>query len=80
MSEIYDVVIIGGGPGGITAGVKAAETGLSYVILEKGAQPGAFRQPLKPAGRESMPAGVQSGRPAWRSRPTVRSGNENMPT
>jgi thioredoxin reductase len=25
MNEIYDVVIIGGDPGGITAGVKAAD-------------------------------------------------------
>ena len=36
MSEVYDIVIIDGGPGGVTAGVKAAEAGLSYVVLEKG--------------------------------------------
>ncbi len=38
MSERYDVVIIGGGPGGIAAAVKAEESGASYVVLEKGAR------------------------------------------
>jgi len=36
MSDIYDVVIIGAGPGGLGAGIKAAEAGKSYIILEKG--------------------------------------------
>ena len=36
MSDIYDIVIIGAGPGGLAAGIKAAETGKSYIILEKG--------------------------------------------
>jgi len=34
--DIYDVVIIGAGPGGIACAIKAIELGLSYVILEKG--------------------------------------------
>ncbi|WP_424494938.1 YpdA family putative bacillithiol disulfide reductase [Salinimicrobium sp. GXAS 041] len=34
--EIYDVVIIGGGPIGIASGLEASKKGLSYVILEKG--------------------------------------------
>lgn len=34
--ESFDVVIIGGGPGGLAAGVLAREAGRSYVILEKG--------------------------------------------
>ncbi len=36
MSQRYDIIIIGGGPGGIAAAVKAKEAGKSYVILEKG--------------------------------------------
>ena len=34
--DIYDVAIIGGGPGGLACAIKAQELGLSYVILEKG--------------------------------------------
>lgn len=36
MSNIYDIVIIGAGPGGIGAGILAANAGKSYIILEKG--------------------------------------------
>lgn len=32
----YDVLIIGGGPIGLACGIRAAEAGLSYVIIEKG--------------------------------------------
>lgn len=32
---IYDVVIVGGGPGGISAAVEAKEAGLEYILLEK---------------------------------------------
>ena len=34
-NRIYDMVIIGGGPGGYTAGLYAARAGLQVVILEK---------------------------------------------
>jgi len=36
MSDIYDIVIIGAGPGGLGAGIIAANAGKSYIILEKG--------------------------------------------
>ncbi len=34
--NVYDVVIVGGGPIGITCGLEAQKQGLSYIILEKG--------------------------------------------
>ena len=34
--RIFDVAIVGAGPGGLGCAIKAAESGLSYVLLEKG--------------------------------------------
>jgi len=36
--DIYDVVIIGAGPGGLACAMKAKELGLRYVIMEKGSR------------------------------------------
>ncbi len=36
MEEIYDVVIIGGGPIGLACGIAAQKNNLSYLIIEKG--------------------------------------------
>src|SRR5690242_18335396 len=35
-NELYDVVIIGGGPIGLACGIRAKKAGLKYVIIEKG--------------------------------------------
>ena len=36
MSKIYDVIILGGGPAGLTAGLYAGRSRLSTLIIEKG--------------------------------------------
>jgi thioredoxin reductase (NADPH) len=36
MNEILDIVIVGGGPIGLAAGLEAKKAGLDYLILEKG--------------------------------------------
>ena len=35
MDKIYDMLIVGGGPGGYTAAMYAARAGLSVAVLEK---------------------------------------------
>ncbi len=42
MEKIYDVAILGGGPGGITAGIYAKRAGLDAVIIEKNMPGGAI--------------------------------------
>ena len=39
MSEIYDLIILGGGPAGMTASIYASRAGLSYLMIER-AYPG----------------------------------------
>ncbi|TAI46839.1 YpdA family putative bacillithiol disulfide reductase [Flagellimonas allohymeniacidonis] len=36
MSQVYDILIVGGGPIGIACGLEAKKKGLSYIIIEKG--------------------------------------------
>lgn len=36
MSDVYDVIIIGGGPIGLACGIEAKRRNLSYLIIEKG--------------------------------------------
>ena len=40
MSTIYDVVIIGSGPAGITAGIYAKRAGLNALLIEKASMGG----------------------------------------
>lgn len=42
MEKIYDIAILGGGPGGITAGIYAKRAGLDVVIIEKNMPGGAI--------------------------------------
>lgn len=36
VADIYDVIIIGAGPSGLSCGIAAAQAGLRYLIIEKG--------------------------------------------
>ncbi len=36
MSKIYDLVIIGGGPAGLSAGIYAGRAKMNTLIIEKG--------------------------------------------
>lgn len=42
MTEIYDVIIIGGGPAGLTAGIYSARANLKTVVLDKSKTAGAL--------------------------------------
>ena len=42
MSEIYDLVVIGSGPGGHIAAINAAKFGMKVVIIEKDVLGGFF--------------------------------------
>lgn len=59
----YDVVIIGTGPGGIAASVKAEELGLNYLVIEKGDDILAGMVGFFPPGKSiypSVPKGSQN--------------------
>lgn len=42
--SVYDVIIVGGGPCGLAAGIEATRAGLSHLILEKGSITESIRQ------------------------------------
>jgi thioredoxin reductase len=53
--ETHDIAIVGGGPAGLACALKAAELGLSYVILEKGDQPMQGIVDAYPPGKKVYP-------------------------
>lgn len=60
MSKIYDVVIIGGGPAGLSAGLYASRSKMSAIIIEKakwGGQAGTTEELENYPGSIEMPTG-----------------------
>ena len=41
MDEAFDAIVVGAGPAGVTAARELAQAGLTVVVLERGAFPGA---------------------------------------
>ncbi|MCK8603724.1 NAD(P)/FAD-dependent oxidoreductase [Desulfoferrobacter suflitae] len=52
---VYDLVIIGAGPGGLACAIKAVELGLNYALLEKGARPFQGIVDSYPKGKKVFP-------------------------
>lgn len=57
-SELYDCIIVGGGPGGLTAGIYAQRAALKTVLIEKG-MPGG--QVALTKGVENYPGFIEIG-------------------
>jgi thioredoxin reductase (NADPH) len=58
VSEFYDLIIVGGGPGGLTAGMYAMRAALKTVLLEKGIPGG---QVAITKGVENYPGFIEIG-------------------
>lgn len=58
MNRIYDMIIIGGGPGGYTAALYAARAGLSTLVLEKLSAGGQMAETTQIDNYPGFPQGV----------------------
>ncbi|HJK18272.1 MAG TPA: FAD-dependent oxidoreductase, partial [Methanocorpusculum sp.] len=54
MKEAYDVLVVGGGPGGALAAKAAAEAGLSVLLVEKRPAIGAPVRCAEGIGKEAL--------------------------
>lgn len=64
--EAYDVVIVGGGPAGLTAGIYAGRSQLKTLIVEKGFPGGQIAQTDEVENYPGFPEGISGGELAAR--------------
>lgn len=64
--EAYDVVIVGGGPAGLTAGIYAGRAQLKTLIIEKGLPGGQIAQTDEVENYPGFPEGIPGGELAAR--------------
>lgn len=64
--EAYDVVIVGGGPAGLTAGIYAGRAQLKTLIIEKGLPGGQIAQTDEVENYPGFPEGISGGELAAR--------------
>lgn len=61
MNKVYDVIILGGGPAGLTAGLYAGRGGLSALIIEKGQDGGQIALSSDVENYPGQPAPGETG-------------------
>ncbi len=66
VEEAYDVVIVGGGPAGLTAGIYAGRAQLRTLIVEKGLPGGQIAQTDEVENYPGFPEGISGGELAAR--------------
>ena len=64
--EAYDVIIVGGGPAGLTAGIYAGRAQLKTLIIEKGLPGGQIAQTDEVENYPGFPEGISGGELAAR--------------
>ena len=81
VGDLYDVVIVGGGPAGLGAAVYAASEGLRSVVVERGAAGGQAGQSSRIENYLGFPDGISGGQLTDRARrQALRFGSELLTT
>jgi|TARA_B100002003_G_C14155899_1_gene556494 thioredoxin reductase len=77
MGKVYDLIIIGAGPAGLAAAIKAKEIGLTYLIIEKGLETLSGIIEFYPAGKKIYPT-IPKGRNPNRPIPSLKPPDKNV--
>ena len=77
MGKVYDLIIIGAGPAGLAAAIKAKEIGLTYLIIEKGLETLSGIIEFYPAGKKIYPT-IPKGRNPNHPIPSLKPPDKNV--